>query len=145
MTGVDADGFGEHAIAAAFAEAAHRRVPLVALHARSSAEYRTATTPATPRLEWERAAEEHHRSVAERLAGWQERHPDVEVRRVVVPDRPAHHLVRWSHRAQLVVVGSRGRSGLPGLLLGSTGRIVTGAAACPVMVVPPGQGPESPC
>lgn len=145
VAGVDGAEDGEQAIAVAFDEAARRSVPLVALHARSRVEYRTATTCLVPRLEWEPVAEHHHRAIAERLAGWQERYPDVVVRRVVTPDRPVHHLLRWSRRAQLVIVGSRGRSGLAGLVLGSTGRMVTGTAACPVMIVPAQHGPESPC
>ena len=34
-------------------------------------------------------------------------------------DKPAHWLLQESERAQLVVVGSRGRGGFPGMLLGA--------------------------
>ena len=42
----------------------------------------------------------------------------------------------FSTAVDLVVVGSRGRGGFSGLLLGSTSQGVLSHAACPVMVVP---------
>ncbi|WP_406230378.1 universal stress protein [Nocardia sp. NBC_01009] len=75
--------------------------------------------------------------LAERLAGWQERYPDVPVGRRVYPDAPAELLATWSKSAQLVVVGSRGREGLRGLLNGSTCSALVRHAHCPVMVAHP--------
>lgn len=72
--------------------------------------------------------------LAERLAGWQERYPNVTITRVVVRDQPARQLVQRSEEAQLVVVGSRGRGGYAGMLVGSVGETVAQLARTPVIV-----------
>ena len=74
-------------------------------------------------------------TLSERLSGFQERFPDVLIRRVVVPDRPAHQLLEQGASAQLLVVGSHGRGGFAGMLLGSVGTAVVHAAKMPVIVV----------
>lgn len=71
--------------------------------------------------------------LAERLAGWQERYPNVAITRVVVRDQPARQLVQRSEEAQLVVVGSRGRR-LRRNAGGSVGETVAQLARTPVIV-----------
>lgn len=75
------------------------------------------------------------RMVSEAVAGAKESHPDVEVVPEAVPVAPARALADASQAAALVVVGSRGRGTLPGLLLGATSQSVLHHAHCPVAVV----------
>ncbi|QOQ38098.1 universal stress protein [Trueperella pecoris] len=49
---------------------------------------------------------------------------------------PAHILAQMSDDADLMVLGTRGRGGFAGLLLGSTSQTLLGYSACPTMVVP---------
>lgn len=62
-------------------------------------------------------------------------HPDLPVRRHVLDGTGAALLTEFSTAVDLVVVGSRGRGGFAGLLLGSTSQAVLHHSVCPVMVV----------
>jgi nucleotide-binding universal stress UspA family protein len=61
---------------------------------------------------------------------------EVEVERRVVEGAAASVLVDESRDAELLVVGSRGRGGFAGLLLGSVSQQCAHHAACPVVIVP---------
>jgi nucleotide-binding universal stress UspA family protein len=61
--------------------------------------------------------------------------PGVEVERKLVEGDAGDALVAESASAELLVVGSHGRSGLKAALLGSVSRHVVSHAACPVVVV----------
>ncbi|MFD0415562.1 universal stress protein [Streptomyces sp. NPDC127108] len=63
----------------------------------------------------------------------------VDVTSEVLDEDPAAALVRESRRAAGVVVGSRGRGRLAGLLLGSVSLSVAARASCPVTVVRGGE------
>jgi len=135
VAGVDGSPTSERALAVAVDEASRRRATLVAVHVWSDDAYAGALPPA---LDWDEIAADEERLLAQRLAGWQEKYPDVRVERVVVRDRPRDRLLTWSGRAALVVVGSRGRGGFRGLLLGSTSQALIHHSHCPVVVVRPG-------
>ncbi|MET7423696.1 universal stress protein [Dactylosporangium sp. NPDC005555] len=79
--------------------------------------------------------EEEQRILARSVAGWRERYPDVDVRTTTVRGRAAEVLVDLSAGARLLVVGSRGRGGFSGLLLGSVSQAAIHHAACPVAVI----------
>ncbi|WP_308163365.1 universal stress protein [Nocardia alni] len=136
VVGVDGSPVSERAIAAAFIEAAERRTSLVAVHA--CADWDIGHFAGTDPFLGDAASEEAEKALlAERLAGWQEKYPDVPVVRKIYMSAPAERLREWSQTAQLVVVGSRGRGGISGLLLGSTSNFLVQHAQCPVMVVHP--------
>lgn len=132
LVGIDGSPASELAMEVAFGEASRRGVGLVALHAWSDL-----IVSELGESSWPELLGEAERSLAESLAGWQERFPDVTVHRLVVRDQPAHELIEKSGSAQLVVVGSHGRGGLTGMLLGSVSNTVLHSVRVPVIVARP--------
>ncbi|WP_405578407.1 universal stress protein [Streptomyces sp. NBC_01092] len=65
-----------------------------------------------------------------------ERYPGVEVRGEQVDGAPAAALLAAAHDAGLLVVGTRGTGGFPGLAVGSVALRMAAAALCPVVLVP---------
>ncbi|GJF16800.1 universal stress protein [Mycolicibacterium cyprinidarum] len=128
VVGIDGSPASEHATEIAFDEASRRGVDLVAVHTWSDAGYEL------PDAGWSETQTEEDMLLAERLAGWQERYPDVTVRRVVRRDQPGRGLLAEAEQAQLLVVGSHGRGGFAGMLLGSVGSQVVQSARVPVIV-----------
>ena len=61
--------------------------------------------------------------------------PEIEVERKLVEGDAGEALVTESADAELVVVGSHGRSGFKAALLGSVSRFVVDHSTCPVVVV----------
>ena len=125
LVGVDGSPISDRATAIAFDEASRRGVNLVALQALSEVVERE-----LPESDWAEIEAEAKRRLAESLAGWQERYPDVTVNSVIVRDRPARQLLAKSEAAQLVVVGS-------GMLAGSVCNTVLHCARIPVIVARP--------
>ena len=138
VVGVDGTHAGEAAIAFAFAEAAACDRRLVAVHTWAGSTVDAMLLGHSGSLpDFEPEQQEAYEVLAERLAGWQEKYPEVRVTREVVHDHPARALLRYAAGAGLVVVGSRGRGEVRGLVLGSTGRDLLHHAPCPVAIVPP--------
>jgi nucleotide-binding universal stress UspA family protein len=137
VVGVDGSPNSEQALAAAFEEASLRGVPLVAVHAWNDITYEDTRGTARILTQPESLEEGEQRLLTERLAGWQEKYPDVEIRPQLVRDRPRNVLLEASETAQLVVVGCRGHGGFTGMLLGSTSQALVHHASCPVLVVRP--------
>ncbi|WP_247695359.1 universal stress protein [Streptomyces sp. B93] len=138
VLGVDGSPAADRAVDFAFAEAELRKAPLVALHAWTNW---NAPLPAPQDASEPYAnppgalASEEERLLYEALAGHQERYPGVVVEHKVVHGGTREALIEASRSAQLMVVGSRGRGGFTGLLLGSVSQAVLHHAHCPVAVV----------
>ncbi|MFF2009569.1 universal stress protein [Streptomyces sp. NPDC058195] len=118
----------------AAAEAARSRLPLRVVHASLWERYE-AVRPAfdTGRPAEQVLAEHLVASARERV---ERLHAEVKVTADVRPEEPVHALVRESHEAALLVLGSRGRGRIAGMLLGSVSLAVAGRSHCPVVVVP---------
>lgn len=136
VVGVDGSPAGADAVGFAFAEASVRGARLRALLAWT---HPVSTGPGDmlPLVyDPEVLAADERRLLAESLAGWRTRYPDVDVVAEAVRGRPAPVLAEASRRADLLVVGSRGRGGFTGLLLGSVGHAMLHRAHSPVAIVP---------
>jgi nucleotide-binding universal stress UspA family protein len=130
LLGVDGSPASEAATAWAFDEASRRGVALVALHAWSD----IGVFPILG-MDWRTYQDQGEEVLGERLAGWQERYPDVHVSRRLVCDTPARWLIEESQNAQQVVVGRHGRGGFNGMRLGAVAAAVAQSAKVPVIVV----------
>ncbi len=131
VVGLDGSQASLRALGFAIERAAQRDVPLRVLRAWEPPGERWVP----PGFDPEQATATERASAEADLAQWRETFPDVPVEVEVTPGNPAALLVRASQAAQLVVVGSRGRGGLRGMLLGSVSQQLIHHAHCPVAVV----------
>jgi nucleotide-binding universal stress UspA family protein len=134
--GVDDSPQSRMAVDFAFAEAQARAVPLVAVRA-----WRPPSLAAHGMAPYLRTEELAEIETAERgflhdeLYPVAARYPGVIVRERVIDSAASAALTDLSATVQLIVVGSRGRGGFTGLLLGSVGMQLLHYATCPVAVV----------
>jgi nucleotide-binding universal stress UspA family protein len=140
VLGVDGSPVSDRATGIAFEEAARRGVELIAVHAWSDTTLIAAHAwgdgglLAESATDWAATSARAEAMLAERMASWQSEYPGVTVRRVVVCDRPAHFLAEESENAQLLVVGSHGRGGFAGMLLGSVSTKLAHTVLVPLIV-----------
>ena len=129
---------GEIALERAFEVASHFSAPLIAVHTwNASAAHGIVAFPEF--TDWAGVEREEAAGLAESLAGWTDKYPDVAVERVVHQGNATKTLVDRSARSQLVVVGSRGRGVLARTFLGSTSSNLAHHGQCPVMICRDGQ------
>ena len=136
VVGVDGSPVSDAAVAEAFRQASLRNVPLRAVHTWTPLDADALHGYGIGADEVARMTQDAVEVLAERLAGYAQDYPDVTIERSVLPEEPAKALLDEAGAdASLLVVGSRGRGGFRGLLLGSTSQKVMHHADCPVMVV----------
>jgi nucleotide-binding universal stress UspA family protein len=76
------------------------------------------------------ALDEHLRPIIDR-------YPHLDVQRTLVDAPPLQALIEHAADARMLVVGTRGRTGQTGILMGSTSLALVEFASCPVVVVHP--------
>lgn len=140
VVGVDGSDVSQRATEFAFEEAQARGAKLVAIHTWMDMQVQASLAGlAAAQQEWEIIEKEQTTLLKDRLQPLLERFPDVEVEMVITRDRPVRALEDCAHNAQLLVVGSHGRGGFRGMLLGSTSRALLQSAPCPMVVVRPNE------
>jgi nucleotide-binding universal stress UspA family protein len=128
LVGVDGSEESKRALQFAFPTAARRHVAL-----RVVAVWPSIWT--LPLAVEETARHEAEQRLAGQLGSLPAQYPAVKYETRVVPgDSAAGTLITEASGAGLVVVGSRGRGGLRGILLGSVGRALLAHSPCPVVV-----------
>ncbi len=137
VVGVDGSDLSTEATGYAFEQASQRGLGLTVLHAWDAIFYASGLAMGALAETWNDLEVEQEVITSAAIAGWAAKYPDVDVRTHVIQGRPADVLVDASAGAELVVVGSRGRGGFRGLLLGSVSRNVLHRAHCPVAVIRP--------
>jgi nucleotide-binding universal stress UspA family protein len=135
VVGVDGSDLSESAIEFAFQMASEMHEGLVAIRAWTQPARLEPGVMLPPVYDPALVAKEERLVLAESMAGWSEKFPDVGVERRVVRDHPVHALIEAAGNARLLVVGSRGRGDLKSLLLGSVSHGVLHHAPGPVAVV----------
>jgi len=144
VVGVDGSHSATDAVEFAFQEASLRGVGLTAIYAWDVPSFQAYGWLAVPQPDSVLPVYEREAGLllAEALAGWTEKYPDVEVRRILQRSPAVSALVAAAAGAEVLVVGSRGAGGFRKLVLGSVGHGVLHHAKCPVAVVH--RGPQSP-
>ncbi|AYN42874.1 universal stress protein [Streptomyces dangxiongensis] len=132
IAAVDGSGGGLRALDWAWDAARRRAAPLRVVHVRQYAAWGQADVlvAGPPEAEGDPVIDDVRTRLAERTGG-----PAVEY--VALEGVPGAVLPELGADAQLLVLGSRGRGGFAGLLLGSNGLATARDATCPVVVVPP--------
>lgn len=137
IVGVDGSETGGRALAFAFRQAERSGAEVVAVCAwQPMAAFASSVGPVPPEAFDDEAVEAAARRTAEAsLEDLREDHPKVVVDVRTVRAHPVVAILEEATPADLIVVGSRGRGGFKGLLLGSVSQSVLHGAHGPVVVV----------
>jgi len=137
VVGVDGSDTSTAAVTFAFEQASRWGAPLIAVHTWSDLTLDTTVRMYPLSIDPADVDADEKRALEEQLAACRERYPRVAVEPMVARGRPVRTLLEFGERARLLVVGSRGRGGFKGMLLGSTSHALVVHSPCPVAVVRP--------
>lgn len=133
VAGFDGSEASMHAVQAAHREAAVVGGSLQVVHAWQA---RSAADPTlTHASSWDEYAARLEEQVEAALADERRNHPDVKVEYEVVSAEPVKALQDRTEGANLLVVGSRGSGGFPGLHVGSVALQLMGRSSCPLLLI----------
>lgn len=135
VVGIDGTADSAEALTFAFELASVQRRPLEILHAAGEAAWLFPTPDSAAPGMAEEITADWQLLLAESVAGYAEKFPDVAFSSRVVPGSAAGALGAASEHASTVVVGARGRSAFTKRLLGSVSRSVVERAHCTTVVV----------
>lgn len=138
VVGHDGSDGADHALAQALGLAEQLNLPVVVVRAWS---IKTAARPSSWEFGYVPSFDEYSAAVHDELVqdsrAIVENYYTVQVSYHAVHAGPVKTLIALSQDARMLVVGSRGRGALAGMLLGSVSEKCVRHAACPVLVVPP--------
>lgn len=137
VVGTDGSPSGAAALAFAFAEAKLQGTELTVVRTWSELLDHGAIRPHFLDVDPAEIEAAEREAAEAQVAPWREKYPDVAVEVVVGKGRPVRTLLDFGAKARLLVVGSRGRGGFQGMLLGSTSQALVAHSECPVAVIRP--------
>jgi nucleotide-binding universal stress UspA family protein len=151
VVAVDGSISSQHAALWAADEAAQRHEPLRLAHSADNRTFAYGTRLAPSQALFDGLQAEGRRVLSEVRAAVLDRHPGLDVTVALHTSGPVAAMLEESDTALIVVVGSRGTGGFPGIVVGSTAVAVAEHARSPVAVVrghhadeaPPTTGPSS--
>jgi nucleotide-binding universal stress UspA family protein len=139
VLGIDGSELSRDAMAFAFDFASRHGLGVTALHTWDVPVPDTVPPIIVTQDEIDEVQDEELAITATQLATWTDKHPEVDVAQKVVRGSAEAVLVNAAKDSALVVVGSRGRGGFLGLVLGSVSQALLHHAAAPIAVVRPSQ------
>lgn len=138
VVGVDGSDNSRQAAEVAYREADARGVGIRAVSSWLDSNIYASPAALQAAREHAEVLQREHQAMLERfMRGLNRRYPDIALEQVVSQGHPAEALAQAAQSAQLLVVGTHGRSGFMATVLGSTSRALLQKSPCPLMVVRP--------
>lgn len=134
VAGVDRE-HADEVLDAAFREAKLRQTDLVVIHSWNAVHWLGPDGLSMADADGEIVRQAHVQWLHDAIKPFQSKYPDVPVTELPREGRAGRLLTTVSPGAGLIVVGTRGRGPVAGMVLGSVGQKLLRQAQCPVMVV----------